>query len=277
MADPRSPAAAVAALVNGGRLAEAAAAAAARVKAAPTSAPDRILLAELLMLQGALERADNQLKLAGEGAPAEALALAAMRWLLRGAEARRAWHEEGAVPSFLGEPTPVQRDAMRLALAVRAGDAAEASRLREALEARELPVAAFDGAAPLPFRDGCDLGQHGFEALAADGRYLWLVPEQVEEIRFEPVRRPLDLAFRRAGVRLADGRDAVFHVPALYHDPEGGDAARLGDETDWVEGPGGVARGRGRRLFLVGDAGLGLLDLERIAVGAAADSDGAPA
>ncbi len=269
MPDPRSSAAAVAALVNGGRLAEAVAAATARVKAMPTSAPDRILLAELLMLQGAHERADNQLKLAGEGAPAEALALAGMRWLLRGAEARRAWHEEGAVPSFLGEPTAVQRDAMRLALAVRDRDAAEAGRLREALEARELPCAAFDRAGPAPFRDGCDLGQHGFEALAADGRYLWLAAEQVAEIRFEPVRRPIDLAFRRAAVRLADGRDAMVHVPALYHDPQGGDAARLGDETDWIEGPGGVTRGRGRRVFLVGAEGVGLLDVERIAVGPA--------
>ena len=271
MAPPAAgPAAAIADLLKGGRLGQAIATATARVKAAPTSVSDRILLAELLILQGAYERADNQLKLAGDGAPAEAVALAQMRWLLRGAELRRAWHQEGAVPSFLDEPTPVQRDAMRLALAVRAGDAAEAASLREALESRALPEAGFDGGAPVPFRDGCDLSQHGFEVLTADGRYLWLAPEQVLEMRFEPVRRPRDLAWRRVDTRLADGRDAVFFAPAQYFDPEGDDAARLGDQTDWVEATGGVTRGRGQRLWLAGEEGLGFLGLGRIAMAGAA-------
>ncbi len=255
----------IAALLDQGQLAEAVAAAGGRVKAAPTSAPDRILLAELLVLEGGLERADAQLKLAADQAPAEALAIAQMRWLVRGAELRRAWFEEGAVPSFIGEPTAVQQDVMRLALAVRAGQAEEALQLRAKLEARDLPLAAVDGDAMADFRDGCDLSQHGFEVLTLDGRYLWLAPEQVSEMAFQPIGRPRDLVWRRADTTLSDGRDATFFVLAQYFVPEAGDAFRLGKETDWIPEVGGVMRGRGQRVFVAGDEGRGLLDIEHIA------------
>lgn len=261
MSDPHPS---VAALLGRGELAAAVAAASAAVKAKPLAAADRILLAELLALQGENERADTHLKLAADQAPAELIAISQLRWLLRAAEARRAWYEAGSVPDFVGEPTTRQQLALRLALAVKAGDAAEAASLRETLEAEPLPEAAVDDAAPAPLRDACDLSQQGFEVLSLDGRYLWLAPEQVAAIRFARTGRPRDRIWRQAEVTLRDGRQVTFLVVAQYFDPEATDAQRTGGETDWVETVEGVVRGRGQRMLLVGDDLCGINDIGRI-------------
>ncbi|KMO10691.1 type VI secretion system accessory protein TagJ [Methylobacterium platani] len=257
---------ALADLLTAGRLDEAVAAAARSVKQRPTDAAARILLAELLILQGALDRAEAQLQVATEHAPAETPAIAILRHLLRGAVARVAWYETGAAPDFVDGPTPRQAEAMRLALAVRAGDAAAAQASRLALEAMPPVGARVDDGPIEEVRDVCDLSQAGLEALTLAGRYLWLAPERVESLAFAAPKRPRDLIWRRCEARLRDGREATFLVLAQYHDPEAGEAERLARETAWIDAPGGVVRGRGQRVWLVGEEARDLLAIRRIAV-----------
>lgn len=264
MTTPDQPPSAIADLLQDGRLAAAVTVASGAVKAAPASVADRLILAELLILQGALDRAEAQFQVANEHAPAEATAIAAMRHLLRAAAARTAWYETGAVPDFIDGPTERQADAMRLALAVRADDAGAAEAARSALEAMPPIRARVDGAEPAEARDACDLSQSGFEALTLAGRYLWLAPERVESLVFAPPKRPRDLIWRKAEARLRDGREAVFLILAQYHDPEASEAQRLGRETDWIDAPGGTVRGRGQRVWLVGDAARDVLAVGRM-------------
>ena len=253
-------------LLDEGKLADAVSTVAAEVKSSPMATGHRILLAELLVLQGANERADNQLKLAADQAPADMMAVTQMRWLLRASEARRAWYEESAVPSFIGEPTKHQRDVMRLALFARDAEPDQAAALLATLEEVPLPEVAIDGADAAPFRDVCDFSQHGFEALALDGRYLWIAPQEIAEMSFSPVRRPRDLLWRQAETKLRDGRDATFYVLAQYYDPQATEVQRLATETAWIEGAGGTVRGRGQKILLDGEESRGLLDIEHIAV-----------
>ncbi|KTS38105.1 hypothetical protein NS228_13570 [Methylobacterium indicum] len=257
---------ALADLLAEGRLDEAVAAAGRGVKTRPGDVAARVTLAELLILQGTLDRAEAQLQVAAEQAPAEAPALAILRHLLRGAVARVAWYETGAVPDFVDGPTPRQAEAMRLALAVRAGDAEAAGTARAALEAMPPVRARVDDGAAQEVRDACDLSQAGFEALTLAGRYLWLAPERIESLAFSAPKRPRDLLWRRAEARLRDGREATFLVLAQYHDPAASEAERLARETAWIAAPGGVVRGRGQRVWLVGDEARDLLTIARITV-----------
>src|SRR6516164_841223 len=105
----------ITALLAQARLGEAVAAAATHVKSKPMDTTARLLLADLLCLQGAIEAADAQLQIAGQLASAEAVGIARLRGLLRAETARRAWFKQGAVPSFLEPPTPRQQQALRLA------------------------------------------------------------------------------------------------------------------------------------------------------------------
>ena len=171
------------------------------------------------------------------------------------------------MPSFIGEPTQHQRDVIRLALFARDDEPGPGPRpCGRTLEEVPLPKIAIDGAAAAPCRDVCDFSQHGFEALALDGRYLWIAPSEISEVSFSPVRRPRDLLWRQAETKLRDGRDATFYIIAQYHDPEATEIQRLAKETAWIDGPGGTVRGRGQKILLADEVSHGLLDIEHLAV-----------
>jgi len=93
-------------LFRAGRLAAALEAANAAVKKAPGDAGARILLAELLLFSGNVERADVILDAAGDIEPEAMMVIAEFRQLLRADLARRQWRRDGRVPEFIGEPTP---------------------------------------------------------------------------------------------------------------------------------------------------------------------------
>src|SRR5580704_3795723 len=95
----------VGALFRAGRLADAVAVANAAVRKAPADLAPRVLLAELLMFAGNLERADVILDAGSVIDPQAAVVIAEFRQLLRAEMARRQQRRDGRLPEFLGEPT----------------------------------------------------------------------------------------------------------------------------------------------------------------------------
>ena len=93
------------ALFRAGKLADAVAAANAAVRKAPADLAPRVLLAELLMFAGNLERADVILDAGSSIDPQAAVVIAEFRQLLRAEMARRQQRRDGRLPEFLGEPT----------------------------------------------------------------------------------------------------------------------------------------------------------------------------
>ncbi|MEI9984112.1 MAG: tetratricopeptide repeat protein [Aliidongia sp.] len=106
-------------LFRDGKLAQAIAAASAVVKQTPTDTGARLLLAELLLFDGKLERADTMLDTASTIDPAAALVLAEFRQLLRAEKARQQVMTENRVPEFLGQPTPTQTHILQALVALR--------------------------------------------------------------------------------------------------------------------------------------------------------------
>ncbi|NJM84524.1 MAG: nitrogen fixation protein, partial [Tabrizicola sp.] len=104
------------------RLDTALAEAAAALKARPQDTGLRMLLAELCVLGGDLERAETQAKIAQRAASDEAVGIGLFRQYLRGLHARAAWWRDGALPDFPGDPTACDREAIALNVALRAGE-----------------------------------------------------------------------------------------------------------------------------------------------------------
>jgi type VI secretion system protein ImpE len=266
MSDPRQG---VGALFRAGRLADAVSAANEGVRRKPADLGARVLLAEMLVFAGNLERADVVLDAASEADPAAAVVIAEFRQLLRADMARRQLYRDGRLPEFLGEPDAQERARLAALVALRAGDAATAARHAEEAEQSRgtLPGQAGD-VAFADFRDADDLLGGTLEVLTTTGKYYWIPADRVASMTLHAPRRPRDLAWRRASLSVTDGPDGDVYLPAIYWSdvPDLSDDLRLGRATDWRE-EGGLVRGVGQRMFLLGDAASGIMELTTIRFG----------
>jgi type VI secretion system protein ImpE len=242
-------------LFRAGRLKDAIDAANAAVRALPTDLPARLLLADLLLFAGNIERADVILDAAGQIEPEIAVVVAEYRQLLRGETARRQLRRDGRVPEFLGDATPSAQASLATWVALRAGDMEAAARHAAEAEALRPRVAGQLGDTPFDdFRDACDLHAGFFEVLTTTGKYFWIPTERVITLEFHKPTRPRDLAWRRATMSVREGPDGDVYIPTTYgsDDLSVSESLRLGRETEWVEAP-GLVRGLGQRVFLAGE------------------------
>jgi len=255
------------ALFRAGRLDDAVAAANAAVRKAPADLAPRVLLAELLLFAGNLERADVILDAGSVIDPQAAVVIAEFRQLLRADVARRQQRRDGRVPEFLGEPTETLAAVLQAYIALRSGDPTETAALAAKAEAlRPRVTGAVDGKAFDDFRDADDLHAGYFEVLTTTGKYFWIPTERIESIYFEKPKRARDLYWRRVTMSVRGGPDGVVYLPAIYGDdvPAVVDELRLGRATDWVEAPIGPVRGVGQRMFLAGQDLVSIMDLAEI-------------
>ncbi len=255
-------------LFRSGKLSAAIDAGNAAVRAKPGDFTERLLLAELLIFAGNLERADVILDAAAKADPSTAVVVAEFRQLLRADIARRQCLTEGRVPEFLGEPTVVLQAALAALVALRAGQNDEAVQQAGEAEAKRPRVSgtmkqsdteiAFED-----FRDADDIYAGFFEVLTATGKYFWIPTERVASIELYPPRRPRDLVWRRAAMSVIDGPDGEVYLPALYVSPQpsSSDEINLGRTTEWLGEETGIVRGIGQRVFLIGDDAYGITDL----------------
>jgi type VI secretion system protein ImpE len=255
------------ALFRDGKLSEALTAANAAVKASPTDLGQRVLLAELLLFAGNLERADVILDAAGQIDPSAMMVVAEFRQLLRAETARRQLYRDGRVPEFLGEPEPTERAALAAFVALRAGDLAEAAaKAEEAETLRERRPGTAGNKAFDDFRDASDLHAGFVETLTSTGKYFWVPVSRIETMLFHPPKRPRDLAWRRCSMSVTGGPDGDVYIPVTYfaETDTTDEAHRLGRETSWTEEGQGPVQGIGQRVFLVGDEDIGIMDLESV-------------
>lgn len=256
------------ALFRAGKLAAAVDAANAAVRRAPADLAARVLLAELLVFAGNLERADVILDAASQVEPEAAVVVAEFRQLLRADMARRQLRRDGRVPEFLGEPTATQRLQLAALVALREGDTAEAAKLAGQAETGRPHVSGFAGDAAFDdLRDADDLCAGSFEVLTSTGKYYWIATERVISVEFHPPLRPRDLFWRRATMSVRNGPDGDVYLPVVYGSDDAAlsDVLKLGHATDWIEDGGAplgsLVRGVGQRLFLVGEEATGIMDL----------------
>jgi type VI secretion system protein ImpE len=254
-----------------GRLQAAIDAAIEDVKKAPTNPAPRGLLAELLCYTGEWERADKQLDALGHQDPAVMVGVALVRQLIRAAQARDDFYASGRVPEFLDPPPPVVKMHLEASILLREGKNAEAAKLLDEAETQRPHVSGTCNGQPFAdLRDTDDLTSCIFEVLTSTGKYYWIPMERVETIEFRAPARPRDLLWRPARMVVRDGPDGEVYLPTLYAGAhaEKDDQFRLGRATDWREGP--PVRGVGQRTFLVGDAGMAILEMQTLAINAPA-------
>jgi type VI secretion system protein ImpE len=255
-------------LFREGRLKDAIAASTARVRAQPGAAGMRVLLAELLVFAGNLERADTQVDTAATLDPTLAIAVAEFRQLLRAEQARGQLLSAGRVPEFLEDgPTAAQQAALACVVAIRAGDLVVAAAKAVAAEAvREQVAFLADGRQVDDFRDADDVIGGSLEVLTPTGKYLWIPFERVLTLTLHAPERARDLYWRRATLEVASGPSGEVYVPVVYgcDAAESDEALRLGRATDWRDLAEGLTRGVGQRLFMAGEEGVPVMEFSTL-------------
>lgn len=257
--------------LRAGDVAGALAAATAAVKAKPTDADARWLLAEMLLLTGDAERADKMLDAAALHEPNPAVL--EFRKLLRAEVLRGQVLREGRAPKFQGDDaTPAQQAALRARMLLRLGDtagAAEAAAQVESLRARTPGHLENSDGSQVVFddlRDADDLWAAEIEVLTTAGDHILVPVERIRSLAFDPPRRTRDLFWRRCSIDLKDGTEGVVFLPAIYlgPEPETENALVLGRATEWTHPAQGPVRGRGLRMMLMGEELLPIISLQTV-------------
>jgi type VI secretion system protein ImpE len=244
------------------------------VKSSPTDKEARHLYIDLLILLGEYERADAQCNLAAGLAPEDTMGFALLRNQLRAMAAREAWFADAAVPEFPQGPSDLDKAAVQLGLAHRAGAANEATAILEGLEGlRGERAMLWNGRPVSDIRDLDDRIPHALEVIMTGGAYLWVDFAKIASVRLEPIARPRDLAFRRAELTLIDGAAAPVLLPAIYHGTAGDEKLLLGRETVWVTESSGMTTGRGQRCLLAGEELVSFHDAVSLAAVRSGDAE----
>ncbi len=254
-------------LYSEGKLSEAIEAALSEVKQNPLDTDRRWLLCELLCFVDELDRADRQLETITKQDPKLMFSVTIFRNLIRAENARRRFYTDGEPPEVVGELTDHLRLHLDAAAAIRENKLSAALQtLTTAEEQRPRTAGACDDQDFDDFRDADDLTSSFFEALTPMGNYCWLPLNQIRSVQFGKIERMTDVLWRSANVVNANGDEGQVYLPALYYGTRNStdDLLRLGRSTDWLGGDGEPARGIGQRLFLVGDQGLSILEINSI-------------
>ena len=257
--------------LRAGDIAGALATATAAVKAAPTDADARWLMAEILLLSGQAERADRMLDAAALHEPNPAVL--EFRKLLRAEVLRTQVLREGRAPKYQGDDaTPAQQAALRARMLLRLGDVAGANAAAAEVESLRTPApgrledasgasVAFDD-----LRDADDLLAAELEVLTTAGDHMLVPVARIRSLSFDAPRRTRDLVWRRCSIDLKDGTEGVVFLPAIYLGAaaETDNALLLGRATEWTDAAEGPVRGRGQRLLLVGEQAMPLVSLHNV-------------
>jgi type VI secretion system protein ImpE len=256
-------------LFKAGKLAEATAAATEEVKRHPTDVSRRGFLCELLCFAGEYSRADAQLDAIGHQDPQLMLGLSMFRQLIRAEQARQQFYTDGRVPEFIAQPGPHLSRCLEASICIREGRPADAVKLLDEAESlRPIVTGVCNGQPFEGLRDVDDLTAPFFEVLTSNGKYYWIPIESVEVIEFRAPERTRDLLWRRVHMVVRGGPDGEVFLPTLYSgsaaDPD--EQIRIGHKTDWRGGEGTPVRGVGQRMYLIGDDGRSILELEQLSI-----------
>ena len=254
-------------LFRAGKLREAIDASAAETQRKPADPAPRDLLAQLLCFAGEFARADKQLETLSLQFPDRAPTIALIRQLLRAAEAREQFFEEGRFPDLMVEPTPVMRQHLRASVLIRDGDLSGAHQLLiAAAPQRPRLSGTCNGTGFADFRDVTDLLAPVFEILTPTGKYAWIPMESVVEMSLHPVVSPVDVLWRRTHLVVRDGPEGDVYLPQLYfgsHAAEDQDL-QVGRAADWCETEHEPLGGIGQKVMVVNGSDTPLITINEL-------------
>lgn len=216
----------------------------------------RLFLFELLVLSDRLTDAREQLLAINTDDAGWSSTRRRFDRLLRAIRRRNHLHRR---PEFLLPPPDHAKRRWNAARAVEAGDPDRGVMWVDRADAATPEVRGFvDGREFIGLRDGDERFASVWE-LFVGGRYCWVPFEQSKAVVIPPATGVVEMAYRPAELRLADGRTLNVVLPMVYPlSAESGDEFALGEAVDWTTEDLGPVCAFGAKLYFVGEEELPL-------------------
>jgi type VI secretion system protein ImpE len=273
---PNAPtAASPEALLKDGRLNDALQALTAQVRSQPADAARRVFLFQLLALIGQWERAENQLRVAGELDAQNTLMVTAYEFALRGERERAAVFAGTRSPTLIGEPAPWHALLLKSLQWLQQDRIADALGLRAtAFEQAEAVSGTIDGTRFEWLADADPRFGPCLEVILKGG-YAWVPFARIRELKFEAPADLRDKIWAPVQITWRNGGEAIGFVPCRYCGSEqSGDAGlTLAQRTDWRDLGSDCFVGSGQRMLATEAGEYPLLDVRSIVFDADADAD----
>ena len=237
-----------------------------QIRLSPADAKLRVFLFQLLCVQGAWDRALNQLTVAGELDAATLPMIQTYREAVRCEMLRDEVFLGKRTPLLLGEPAVwVAQLIEALSLDAR-GLVDQASAMRdEAFAAAPASAGQIDGK-PFEWIADADMRLGPVLEAVVNGKYYWVPICHLAKVEIEPPADLRDCVWAAAQLSFNNGGESVALLPLRY---AGTDLARpelaLARKTEWLEPHPGFYTGVGQRLLTTDAGDSGLLDVRVMA------------
>lgn len=238
----------------------------AQVRNNPADARRRVFLFQLLALSGNWDRAQNQLKVAGELDAMNAMLVGAYSAVMK-AELQRADVFAGnRSPTIIGEPDQWLAFLLQALQFDVAGKHAQAAPLREqAFDAATAVSGEIDGQ-PFEWLSDADPRFGPCLEIIVNGGYSWVPFSRISQLKFEAPSDLRDKVWMPVQITYANGGQVVGFIPSRYPGSETSTDADivLARKTDWLELAPELAIAAGQRMFATDAGEYPMLDVRVI-------------
>jgi type VI secretion system protein ImpE len=252
--------------IKSGDLASALSAAKGAVRDDPASAAPRILLFQLLCVNGEWSRALTQLNVLGDLDPQTLAMVQTYRELLQCEALREEVFAGKRQPGVFGEPRPwVAKVVSALAVGIEQGEAA----------AQELRAAAYETADACPgtvngerfeWIADADSRIGPFLEVILSGRYTWVPFDTLSQVNFEAPEDLRDLVWTPVELTFVNGGKTVAFVPTRYPGSQSASdpALAFSRRSEWSDEGADSFHGLGQRIFATDSGDFSILDSREI-------------
>ncbi|GAB2915000.1 type VI secretion system accessory protein TagJ [Rheinheimera gaetbuli] len=251
-------------LIRQGELSAATECAVAQLRDDPANAGVRANYVELLCLQGALEKADQQLDILVRQHPDFLVGAVNLRQLIRAAVARQDFVDGGMTATLFAEPDEMFEALLALRLALKEQNTEQAALAAAKLEQqRQSSKLTVNGSVVTELRDLDDSLGGYLELFGTDGKYYLAKFSEIDSLQLKRPQSLLDTVWRRAEIIIKDGPSGEVFVPMTYQGSVRM-SERLGRDTQWQELHPQLVTGLGLKMLLCGDEAMSFAELQHL-------------
>jgi type VI secretion system protein ImpE len=231
------------------------------LKQDPANADVRAVYIEMLCIQGALEKADQQLDMMVRQHPDFLVGAVNLRQLIRAASARHDFNNGGLTAQLFSEPDAMFEALLSTKLSLNEQDFQAAAEWAVKLETqRGKTLVELNGETVEDIRDLDDSLGGYLELFGTDGQYYLATFSEIESLQLKMPESLLDTVWRRAEIVIKDGPQGEVFVPMTYFESTK-TSERLGRDTAWKQHHEHLVTGIGQKMLLVGEHAVALSDV----------------